>query len=453
MSLNRSTRRDFLKMQGAGAISLAMFSTFAPRWQSYAADSPNERFKLAFIGCGGMGRLDAWELANFGDFVALCDVDRGRAESFQHDGRIAKKPNETQVVQDYRRILERDDIDVVGIATPDHWHVKIAVEALLAGKHVFCQKPLTLTIAENQLIRKAVEKTGKTFLVGTQQRYAVDQFMKATALVRKGLLGQIKRVVVSLDEAPTSNFGPFPVAEVPNPNQFDWNMFLGQAPEVEFRRERTHKTFRYWYDYSGGQLTDWGVHHVDCALWALGRDKHGAGPVEIDGRNVEHLAELDEFGRPKFNDRFQTAKTFEIKMKFADGLEFVIKSEPNSNGILFEGTEGRIFVNRGRLSGKPIEDGVLDKISQDDLIELNRDKPLEWTKQNFFRCIREGGLPLSDAFSHTYSMNVCHLAVIAARLGRVIRWNPETETIEGDDVAASFISREQRKGFELPTLD
>ena len=451
MSLHRSTRRDFLKTQGAGAISLAMFSTFAPRWQSYAADSPNERFKIGFVGCGGMGRGDARELAYFGDVVALCDVDREHAESFQHDGNITKKPNETQVVQDYRRVLERDDIEIIGIATPDHWHVKIAVEALLAGKHVFCQKPLTLTIAENQLIRKAVEKTGKTFLVGTQQRCDVDRFMKAAALVRKGLLGKINRVVVSLDQGP--NRGPFPVAEIPDPSRFDWNMFLGQAPEVEFRWERARGTFRYWYDYSGGQFTDWGAHHIDCALWALGRDKHGAGPVEIDGRTAEHASPLDELGRPTVDDRYNTATTFEIKTKFADGVELVVKSEPNSNGILFEGTEGRIYVNRGRLTGKPIEDGVLDKISHDDLVALNHNKPLEWTKENFFRCIREGGLPSSDAFSHTYSMNVCHLCAIAARLGRVIRWNPETETIEGDDVAASFLSREQRKGFELPTVD
>ena len=451
MSLNRSTRRDFLKIQGAGALSLAMFSTFAPRWQTYAANSPNERFKIGFVGCGGMGRGDARELAYFGDVVALCDVDREHAESFQHDGNIVKKPNEALVVQDYRRVLERDDIEIVGIATPDHWHVKIAVEALLAGKHVFCQKPLTLTIAENQLIRKAVEKTGKTFLVGTQQRCDVDRFMNTAALVRKGLLGQIKRVVVSRDQGP--NRGPFPVAEIPDPSRFDWNMFLGQAPEVEFRWERARGTFRYWYDYSGGQFTDWGAHHIDCALWALDRDKHGAGPVEIDGRTAEHASPLDEFGRPTVDDRYNTATTFEIKTKFADGVELIVKSEPNSNGILFEGTEGRVYVNRGRLTGKPIEDGVLDKISHDDLVALNHNKPLEWTKENFFRCIREGGLPSSDAFSHTYSMNVCHLCAIAARLGRVIRWNPETETIEGDDVAASFLSREQRKGFELPTLD
>ncbi|MBQ8363741.1 MAG: Gfo/Idh/MocA family oxidoreductase, partial [Thermoguttaceae bacterium] len=396
-----------------------MFSTFAPRWQSYAADSPNERFKIGFVGCGGMGRGDARELAYFGDVVALCDVDREHAESFQRDGNITKKPNEALVVQDYRRVLERDDIEIIGIATPDHWHVKIAVEALLAGKHVFCQKPLTLTIAENQLIRKAVEKTGKTFLVGTQQRCDVDRFMKTAALVRKGLLGKINRVVVSLDQGP--NRGPFPVAELPDPSQFDWNMFLGQAPEVEFRWERARGTFRYWYDYSGGQFTDWGAHHIDCALWALDRDKHGAGPVEIDGRTAEHASPLDEFGRPTVDNHYNTATTFEIKTKFADGVELIVKSEPNSNGILFEGTEGRIYVNRGRLTGKPIEDGVLDKISHDDLVALNHNKPLEWTKENFFRCIREGGLPSSDAFSHTYSMNVCHLAVIAARLGRVIR--------------------------------
>lgn len=450
MSLNRQTRRDFLKTQGAGAISLAMFSTFAPRWQSYATDSPNERFKIGFIGCGGMGRGDARELAHFGDVVALCDVDREHAESFQHDEYVTKKPNETQVVQDYRRVLERDDIEVIGIATPDHWHVKIAVEALLAGKHVFCQKPLTLTIAENQLIRQAVKKTGKTFLVGTQQRCATGHFMTATLMVRKGMLGKMKRVVVSLDQGPAR--GPFPVEKTPDPSRFDWNMFLGQAPETEFRWERARGTFRYWYEYSGGQFTDWGAHHIDCALWALDRDKHGAGPIEFDGRNVEHASELDELGRPKYDDRYNTATTFEIKTKFADGVEMIVKSEPNSNGILFEGTEGRIYVNRGRITGKPIEEKLHEKLTEADFVALNHDKPVEWTKQNFFRCIREGGLPSSDAFSHTYSMNSCHLCAIAARLGRVIRWNPETETIEGDDVAASFLAREQRKGFELPTL-
>ena len=449
----QTTRRNFLKTQGAGAISLAMFSTFAPRWQSYAADSPNERFKIGFIGCGGMGRGDARELAQFGDVVALCDVDRKHAESFQHDEYVTKKPNETQVVQDYRRVLERDDIEVIGIATPDHWHVKIAVEALLAGKHVFCQKPLTLTIAENQLIRKAVEKTGKTFLVGTQQRCWRDRFMTAALMVRKGMIGDIKRIVVTLDEAPRNHFGPFPVADLPDPSQFDWNMYLGQAPETEFRWERARGTFRYWYDYSGGQFTDWGAHHIDCALWALDRDKHGAGPVEFDGRNANHASELDEFGQPKFNDRYNTATTFEVKAKFADGIEMVVHSKPIENGILFEGTKGRFFVNRGRITGKPIEEKLHEKLTEDDFIALNHNMPLEWTKQNFFRCIRDGGLPSSDVFSHTYSMNSCHLCAIAARLGRVIRWNPETETIEGDDVAASFISREQRKGFELPTLD
>ncbi len=451
MSSTRSTRRDFLKVQGAGAISLAMFSTFAPRRQSYAADSPNERFKIGFIGCGGMGRGDARELAYFGDVVALCDVDREHAESFQHDERVTKKPNETQVVQDYRRVLERDDVEVIGIATPDHWHVKIAVEALLAGKHVFCQKPLTLTIAENQLIRKAVEKTGKTFLVGTQQRCWRDRFMTATLMVRKGMIGDVKRVVVSLDQGP--NRGPFPVDKLPDPSRFDWNMFLGQAPETEFRWERARGTFRYWYEYSGGQFTDWGAHHIDCALWALDRDKRGAGPIEFDGRVAEHASKLDEFGRPTVDDRYNTATTFEIKTKFADGVEMIVKSEPNSNGILFEGTQGRFYVNRGRITGKPIEEKLHEKLTEDDFVALNHGKPVEWTKENFFRCIREGGLPSSDAFSHTYSMNSCHLCAIAARLGRVIRWNPETETIEGDDVAASFISREQRKGFELPTLD
>ncbi|MDO5309416.1 MAG: Gfo/Idh/MocA family oxidoreductase [Planctomycetia bacterium] len=440
-------RRDFLKTSSLGPF-LAMANAYPPMQRTYAADSPNERFKMGFIGCGGMGYGDACGMAYYGgDFVAFADVDVNQTDRFKNAEAITKKPSEVDCYQDYRRLLERDDIEVVGIATPDHWHVKIAVEALLAGKHVFCQKPLTLTIEENKLIRKAAQQSNKTFQVGTQQRLMKDYFMTATLLVRKGLIGNIKNIEVYLHTGPSG--GPFPTAEIPQ--NLDWDLFLGQAPYCEFRPQRCKGTFRYWYEYSGGQFTDWGAHHVDCALWALDQLGKGLGPVEFDGRDVKHASALDDKGMPTCDDYYNTAVNFQVKTKFANGVEMLI-CDKNFNGILFEGTEGRIFVDRGRITGKPIEEERHKSLTEEDFIALNKGKPLEDHKANFFRCIREGGLTASDVESHTYAMNACHLCGISARLGRVIKWDPVEERILDDEYAQTMTAREARKGYELPTL-
>ncbi len=449
ISIGRSTRRDFLKLQLAGVASAAMCTSFNPLQEAMSfADSPNDRFKIGFIGCGGMGGGDARDLARFGDIVALADVNTQKTDYFKSVKEIVSKPNEVFTTQDYRKVLERNDIEVVGISTPDHWHVKIAIEALQAGKHVFCQKPLTLTIEESKLIRKAVKKYGKVFQVGTQQRADRDHFMLATLMVRKGLLGKINRVVVTLNTGPSG--GPFPPEPVPE--SLDWNMFLGQAPYVEYRSQRASGSFRYFYEYSGGQLTDWGAHHIDCALWALDQLGNGKGLVEIDGSDVEHASPLDKNGMPTDEDYFNTAVHFNIRTKVANGVELVVEDKKDYNGILFEGSDGRIFVDRGRVTGKPIEEKRQDVLKEEDYVALNKGKPVVWHKQNFFDCIRDGGTPSSDVDSHTYAMNACHLCGIAARLGRTIKWDPMKETIVGDDVAASFMSREQRSGFELPEV-
>ena len=189
------------------------------------------------------------------------------------DPKIGK--GKADVYGDYRKVLDRNDIDVVSVVTPDHWHVKIAIEALQAGKHVFCQKPLTLTLEENQLIRNACKAYPKlVFFIGTQQRSDRDRFLRAINMVQKGLLGNIKRVTVGIDGAPTG--GPFPVAEPPR--ELDWDMWLGQAPKVDYRQKRCHYEFRWWYEYSGGKFTDWGRHHVDIATWAIERRQRGHGP-------------------------------------------------------------------------------------------------------------------------------------------------------------------------------
>ena len=451
MGLNynkRQTRRTFFKVQTAGIVSAAMCTSFATHQsiQSYA-NSPNDRFKIGFIGCGGMGNGDARELAHFGDIVALADVDSTHLENFKSTPQIVSKPDEVFVTQDYRKVLDRNDIDVVGISTPDHWHVKIAIEALMAGKHVFCQKPLTLTIEENKLIRRAVEKYGKTFQVGTQQRADRSHFVLATLMVRKGLIGKVKNVVVTLGTGPSG--GPFPTS--PIPDSLNWNMYLGQTPYVEYRAQRCHGTFRYWYEYSGGNFTDWGAHHIDCALWALDQLGPGKGPVEVDASEVEHASALDKDGQPLVDDHYNTAVHFNVKMKLANGVDLTVQ-DSNYNGILFEGSDGRIFVDRGRITGKPIEEERQNTLTEEDYLAINKGKPVIWHKENFFQCIREGGAPSSDVDSHTFAMNACHLCGISARLGRVIKWDPVKEIILSDDQASSFMAREQRKGFELPEI-
>ena len=323
--------------------------------------------------------------------------------------------------------------------------MKIAIEALQAGKHVFCQKPLSLTLEENQLCRNAAEKFPKqVFFIGTQQRSQKDQFLRAVNMVHKGLLGPIKKVTVGINGAPTG--GPFPVADVPK--ELDWDMWQGQATAVPFREKRCHYEFRWWYEYSGGKFTDWGAHHVDIAQWALQEDSKGKGPTSIDGTDVKHPVPYKD-GFTTVDDCYNTAHDFAVVCKFPSGVEMVIDSR-SDNGVLFEGEKGRMFVNREKCTGKPIEENWdKDQFTDADVQKLYKGKPFEGHKQNFYRCIREGGLPVSDVYSHVVAMNTCHLASIAGRLGRTIKWDPAAEKIVGDEQAATFAARTPRKGFEI----
>lgn len=438
----QATRRGFL--QTAGALVAAPY--FAWSQPAFANNAKNDRPRIGCIGLGSMGMGDASDHANFGDIVAVCDVDWRHCLRAKHDDKIGK--GRADGYEDYRRILDRSDIDVVSIVTPDHWHVKIAVEALLAGKHVFCQKPLTLTLEENQLIRAACQAhPDRVFTVGTQQRSDRDRFLRAINLVKQGLLGRVTKVTAGINGSPTG--GPF-TPEVP-PEQLDWYMWLGQAPLVDFIARRCHYEFRWWYEYSGGKFTDWGAHHVDIALWASGLDKEGTGPVEVDGTDAHHPVAMKD-GFPTEDNSYNTAHDFNVISKFRDGLELHLTSR-GDNGILFEGEKGRLFVNRGKIAGTPIkENWDAGRFGDDQLRELYHDKPFEGHKENFFRCVREGGLPVSDVYSHVQTMNVCHLSSIAARLGRKIAWDPVSERITDDEQAISMMSRKPRAGFEIPRV-
>ena len=440
---NKKNRRDFIKKSAVGAGAVAAVPYFGWTEKAFSNQDKNDKPNIGCIGVGSMGTGDARGHANFGNIVAVCDVDERHANRAKNSDRIGK--GKADVYEDYRKVLDRKDIDVVSIVTPDHWHIKIAVEALEAGKHVFCQKPLSLTLEENQLIRRACEKhKDRVFLVGTQQRSDKNRFLRAVNMVQKGLLGKIKKVTVGINGSPTG--GPFPVAEVPK--ELNWEMWQGQAPLEEYREKRCHYQFRWWYEYSGGKFTDWGAHHVDIAMWALEKNGAKQGPVEIDGTNCEHPVPYEK-GYATQKDAYNTSHKFSVIHRFADGIIMDVTSG-GDNGITFEGEKGRIFVNRGKIVGKPIEENWdKDDFSGDDLMKLYKGKPHEGHKNNFYRCIREGGLTVSDPFSHVQAMAACHLSVVAARLGRKIKWNPIKESMVGDEEAQSFVARNRREGYDI----
>ena len=354
--MSTQSRREFLTSSALTAAAAGFMPTFAWSRRSFANDSPNDRPRIGCIGMGGMGKGDARAHNNFGDILMCCDVDGARAGEAIGMERIGNR--KAIACTDYRRVLDRNDIDVVSVVTTDHWHVKIAIEALQAGKHVFCQKPLTLTLEENQLIRNACQKyPDQVFFIGTQQRSDKNNFLRAINMVQKGLLGDIKKVTVGINGGNVG--GPFEKAKVPDP--LNWDMWLGQAPKVDYIPQRCHYTFRWWYEYSGGKFTDWGAHHIDITLWALERNGEGQGPVTFDGTDAKHPVPFEN-GYPTKDDSFNTAHDYAVKCTFDDGVEMIVDSR-SDNGILFEGNQRPDLrhagqdqrpADRGKLGQRPV---------------------------------------------------------------------------------------------------
>jgi predicted dehydrogenase len=443
-----ANRRQFFKGSAA-----AMAAAGLPAWmitdraEASRFDSPNER---PIVGCIGTG--DRWgaigpAAMNFGDVVAVCDVD------FSHAGAGYTKVKEVQgkrgvngtvdVYEDYRHLLDRKEIEVVTIVTPDHWHSKIAIEAMLAGKDVYCEKPLTLTIDEGKKILEVLKRTNRVFQVGTQQRSEMNlRFLTAVAMIKDGRIGKLKKAQCAIGGAPRG--GPFtPSAPPPGLN---WDMWLGQTPVVDYMEKRCHYEFRWWYEYSGGKMTDWGAHHVDIAQWAMGMDH--SGPLSVEGTAV-HPCEYKD-GHPQADNVYNAAVEFMVTCKFPNDLEMVIRHD-TENGITFEGEKGTFFVSRGKLSGAPVDDLKTRPLSEGVLADLYKGKKPGDHMRNFFECVKSREMPISEPITHHRAMTTCHLANIAIRLGRTINWDAEREEIVGDEDARKWQAREQRKGFEVAT--
>ena len=455
---HRSNRRDFLKTTSTAALAGATL----PYWftaesnRALGFQSVNSRPVLGCIGTGDRWHQVVGGALNHSDGVAVCDVDRLHMEQGRDKVKDiqAKKGKDATVemYEDYRKLLDRKDIDVVTIVTCDHWHSKIAIEAMRAGKDVYCEKPLTLTINEGKQIRKVLQETKRVFQVGTQQRSEMGLlFLKAVAMVKDGRIGKVQKVTCDIGGAP----GASEIPEAGIPAELNWDMWLGQAPMVKYRSKgsggkyphaRTHYEFRWWYEYSGGKMTDWGAHHVDIASWALGIDE--SGPLSVEGV-ATHPCEFKD-GHPRRDDCYNAATSFDVTVMCPGDVEMhIVSNSKDGNGILFEGTEGRFHVSRGNIKGKPVEDLKENPLSEDLLSKLYKGKKPGNHMGNFFECIADRSDPISDVYSHHRAMTTCHLANIAIRLGRKITWDSKTEQIVGDPAANQWLAREQRKGYEI----
>ncbi len=437
------SRRSFRKKCSATAAASGLPLWFIERNLALAAEpvpglpGPNDRPGIALVGCGGMGRGDATNASRFGDVLALCDVDESHlndaAKQFTKDGKTPAK------YSDFRKLLERDDVHAIINATPDHWHTLVNLAVARAGKDVYGEKPLTLTIDEGKRVVAAVRQQKIILQTGTQQR-SDRRFRLACELVRNGRIGKLKQINVWLPAGLRE--GPFAVAPVPP--GLNWDFWLGQAPLVDYVPQRCHVNFRFWYDYSGGTMTDWGAHHNDIARWAVGLD----GPVSVEGKVLAHPT---PGGYTAFSE-------YEVKYVYANGVIQNVRTTRDDtifgthvsesgqhHGIKFEGEDGWIWVNRDEIEA-----------SHDDLLTTPLPENAERLYNspdhmgNFFDCVRSRKAPTAEAEVGHRSATMCHLGVIALRMGAKLNWDPAREKFIGDQAqtANGWLTRELRKPYD-----
>jgi len=416
------TRRDFLKNTAYATGAAIVLPAIVPA-TVFGADAPSNRITMGCIGTGGQGsgNMRGFHAKSDCQVVAVCDVDAGHRENARK--RIGLDPKSSY--NDFRDLLARDDIDAVSIATPDHWHVPTSVTAVRSGKDVYCEKPLTLTIAEGRTLVNEAKRYGRVLQTGSQQRSG-NEFRKACELVVNGRIGHLHTMRVGIsgnNRTCEPTWTPEPV-----PEGFDYDMWLGPAPWEPYHHQRCHYQFRFILEYSGGQMTNWGAHHLDIAQW--GNQSDDTGPVEIRGKG--------EF--PK-TGLFTTALNAEVEYTYANGVKMFLS---RGGGTRFEGTEGWIYVNRGKLEAKP--KSLLDSVIGPNEIHLYESND---HKQNFLDCVKSRKDPICTAEIGHRSSTVCHLGNISMLLDKPLKWDPQNERFIGDDEANRMLWRPRRAPWRL----
>jgi len=438
------SRRSFIAKSAAAATGLPLW--FVQRQAAFAADAtnapampgPNDRPGIALIGCGGQGTGDAGNASGYGNILAVCDVNQqhldNAARRFTRDGKSPDK------YTDFRKVMARDDVHIIVQATPDHWHTLINLAAANARKDVYGEKPLTLTVDEGKHVVKAVRDNKIIFQTGTQQR-SDRRFRLACELVRNERIGKLQEVDVWVPGGLRA--GPFATGQVP-PATLNFDYWLGQAPQVEYMHERCDNTFRWWWDYAGGPVTDWGAHHNDIARWAIGQD----GPISVEAKVIT----------PPIPGGFTTPSEYEATLMWNGGIKQVVKTtlddspfgqvlkeDGQRNGIKFIGTDGWIWVNRDGISASKNE--IITTPLPDNAIRLEVSRN---HMANFIDSVRSRKDPISKVEDGHRSAVIGHLIIIALRAGKKYTWDPAQEIFTGDgaDEANTHLVREMRAPYD-----
>ena len=449
----RWTRRHFLKRAIGTGVGIG-FPYIVPA-SVLGAGAASNRIVMGCIGLGGMGTNNMRAFMGYDDvqIVAVCDPVRGSRQyghwytnGWKGDylGRVPAK----MIVEDhygrqktsggfkgcaayvdFRELLARDDIDAVTIVAPDHWHAVMSIMAAKTGKHIYCEKPMTLTIAEGRAMVEAVRRHRVVFQTGSHQRS--NRWTRfGCELVRNGRIGELKRIIAPVGPnnrtATASNWRPMAV-----PEGFDYDMWLGPAKWQPYHKCRCLYTFRFILDYSGGQTTNLGAHSLDMSQWGNATDD--TGPVEVEDLGGEF---------PK-DGLFDTATKVHFRVRYANGVELICKTDVKGwTGARFEGTQGWVQVGRFEMYPKSLKKSVIGP-NEIHLYESNNHH------RNFLDCIRTGGEPAAPVEVGHRSATVCHLGNIAMALKRKLRWDPAAERFIGDEHANHMLDRPRRAPWHI----
>lgn len=426
------SRRRFLQSTAAASTLFA-----APMFVPHRAFGANERINLGFIGCKnrGMQNMGGFKIVGQGagnmptNCAAVCDVDTNViAAAVKAVEKTGHKPS---TFGDYRKMLERKDIDAVVASVPDHWHAVMTIDACGAGKDVYCEKPLSLFVSEGRKMVDVARQTNRIVQTGSQQR-SDDRFRLAAELALNGKLGKLKTVLVGI---PKPNPATSRVPDSDPPAELNYDMWLGPAPWHAYNTNRVHYNFRFFWDYSGGQMTNFGAHHLDIAQWGLGMDD--SGPVSIEGAGTF----------PADKDLCEVNDTCRITYTYANGVTVVLGQQQKDipDQVTFIGENGKVRVTRRDITGDPAELIKAEFGSNDQRLYVSKDH-----YQNFLDCVKSRHKPICDVEVGHRSATVCHLGNMAVRLGRKIQWDPAKERIVGDEQAAAMLTRPYRAPY-LPS--
>lgn len=401
--------------------------------------APSNRITMGLIGLGSMGMRHVKGFLQEYDchIIAVCDVDALRRQAAVEEINKHYGSKDCAQYNDFRDLISRDDIDTLCISVPDHWHLIPVLTGARAGKDIYGEKPLALTISEGRAMVEAVHRYGCVWQTGSWQR-STAHFRFACELVRNQRIGKLQRVEVGIGRGYNPGAGqrtayriePQPV--MPIPEGFDYQMWLGPAPWAPYTEKRCHWNFRWILDYSGGQVTDWGGHHIDIAHW--GMDCDGTGPTEVVGRGL-------------FPDDglWNAAVDYDFRCKYDNGVTMYVGSNNHyPQGVRFIGQKGRVQVTRGGLDTNP-KSLLKERIGPE---EIHLARPAgnhrQGHRRNFLDCVKARAQTISPIEVAHRSATVAHLGNIAMLLGRKIRWDPKHERIVGDTAANHMLSRAKR---------